>query len=1394
MSAVGKAVGVVAGVVAMGFATAATFGAGAVVLGLTAAQVGSIAAGAAMVASVGGSLLAEKPPAATGAVNQILIGANQPRPYLIGETYYGGNRVHQEGFGGKVSKVNNPYLLLVDVYSGAGPVGGLVMPYLDFVPVTLNGNAATGYAANHLYIYRQSGLSPEPQALSTHWGGAQGWSAQHKLSSYAALSWCLRFDEDGKRFAAGVPQTGATWRGVLAYDPRRDSTYPGGSGPHRWADPSDKVAFAAAKKTWEWTRCPGLHGLRYALGTWDRDELKPGDPYRKTFGIGIPIDGIRVADFVALANVCDANGWHVDGVIVEPSQRDDNLKNILSAGGAERCWVGGKLGLKLSAPRVPLDTITEYDLANDDVEVGAMQGWESRLNTIIPKYRSPDHKWEYVPSDPVTIASYLAEDGEEKVEEVQYNLVQSKDQAAQLAAYALLDARELGEIVLNCKPRLRRYGAGDVLIVHLPDDGLVQQSCVVLKRTVDPVAMTVELILRGETAAKHDFALGRTGTAPATPRLTGGDALDAVAIDAPISWEAVNGPGRPEDGADVTGDHTSKDTNAVGGRPAPIVLEAIDKIEPIASTYPDLVEQVGAIEQVQVGTDEALAALGRATVDHGAALAQVERDAGRIGETLLRLLAESDRTREILRDAGIIIDPATGIARIYAVDQLTDRTARAEIALDAAKASITQKASVTYVQEQIALAVLDPEQAAQLEPIILRLTSAETTIDGLGAAITSKAEAETVTALGGTISTAIEAIDALAGSITNKVERTDFDRLGVRVASAEETLSALDGVSSYGVTLRQARGVADDAAEAGLRALLAGDQAHRWQITQQAEARTELFAKVADASSVEAAARQLLSVQIGAVDARSVQESIARIAEGKALSKRIDAQSVTSDEQAAAIGTLSEASIAAGKGIAGVTTTIRQQAADDDTTAEGLLRALIAGDETGRARATQLVQLQTDFTTTLIANQAASAVARQSLLVRMQAAEAAIVTTSRALAELSQSLVERITSAETVIRDPNTGLAATRAQLAEVDRLQSEVGKANARAIETLDAQVNDPVTGLPEAMVQVASVRDASVERDSALGRRIDTTSADLEETNAAVSTLAEAVVDGDDANAKLIQQVTAKLGDLGEATVQDLIEAVVSKTGEILARRTVTVDVNGNLVGWSLIGSAEGAGSLNLINTDLRMGTGKVVFDNGSVMRAQGTGFGKNADLITWFGPSMPIAACTRANAISYEATNGDAYFGGTLTAGTIKNAVQTTTPLANVLTTGPVGSNGGTRTIVLTFIYVRQGASNSAGAGSGGASAQIELRKNGARIGTLDAGGAYSTQQNPEANGPNNRFLYEEQVGGSITVTDNSGGATVEYSAHVVARTLGPGPAGSGIAYDDISGSISIIQTEE
>lgn len=535
-------VAMVAGLVAL-----AATGAGAIAgAGWGIAGVGSFssiataASIAGAVASVGANALAKTPPA-KGSVSSTTIGTDQPMPFLIGETYYGGSRVHQIGYGPTIKKVPNPYALIVDSYSGAGPIEGLVDAQADFVSLGIpaTGGAASGYAAGFLWASVQRGAMPEPSALQPHWAGAPGWGADYRLSGHAAIAWSLLFDREGKVFASGAPQLGAVWRGQLAWDPRKDGSYTSGQGAHRWAAPADTAGHDAARATWTFTECPGLVALKYALGAYHRDPRVAGATYRKVAGIGLPITGIIVDDFVHLANVCDANGWKVGGVVFEPaigssSTRWQNLKDILAAGAATPCFRNGKLGLKVSAPRIALDTITEADLADDEIVVSSGLGWEDRLNTLIPKYRSRDHKWEYVASvEPVSVPTFVATDGEVKREERQFNLVQQKDQAAQLCAYELLDRRELGEIEIVVKPRLRKYGPGDLVIVDLPNDGLVKQPCVIMKRQPMPDRMAWKFILSGETPSKHAYALGQTAVAPPIPALRSTADLDGVA--APVA-------------------------------------------------------------------------------------------------------------------------------------------------------------------------------------------------------------------------------------------------------------------------------------------------------------------------------------------------------------------------------------------------------------------------------------------------------------------------------------------------------------------------------------------------------------------------------------------------------------------------------------------------------------------------------------------------------------------------------------------------------------------------------------------------------------------------------------------------------------------------------------------
>lgn len=639
MSGVAGTVGKIAGVVA--FAALALSTAGVATIGVVALKsVATYAALASTAASVGASLTASTPPR-QGSVSQTTIGSDQDSPWIVGRTYYGGARVQLVGYGATLKKVKNPYLLAADVHSVGGPVDGLEAIYADLAPIAMRPEGpvagTNGYFREHLWRSFQLGQQVEAAALPLRFPGAPGWGADARLSGKAAIAYNGLFDRDGEVFASGFAQMGAVWRGARCWNPVEDSTYPGGAGASRWAPPGDTAGHDAARATWSFTRSPGLLALRYALGIYERDTRVGGSVYRKTFGAGIPLDGLIVEQFVHLHNVCTANRWNCDGMLFEPSSSKwDNLKRILAAGGAEPCWIGGRLGVRVNAPRIALDTITASDLAEGEIVVGAMQGWEQRLNTIVPKYRSETHRWEYVATDPVQIATYLTEDGEEKREERQYDLVQDPAQARQLAAYELLDRRELGEIELPCKPRMRRYGPGDLLTINLPDVGLVNQPAVVLRRTLDPATMGVTLVLRGETMAKHDFALGRTGTPPPTPALVATPSLDEIALERPVSWDTISDPTgtKPEDNATVG---APEGTN-IGGRPVTDVLAAFDAAQAQQNHFETVT--IPAVEKAVTDAGERItAAKGRADDAYDRAGQAIE-DADTVNRRVDTLIAE----------------------------------------------------------------------------------------------------------------------------------------------------------------------------------------------------------------------------------------------------------------------------------------------------------------------------------------------------------------------------------------------------------------------------------------------------------------------------------------------------------------------------------------------------------------------------------------------------------------------------------------------------------------------------------------------------------------------------------------------------------------------------------
>lgn len=514
----------------MGLAGALSAGAGSLtVLGLGAGSLGAIAAGL----GIAGTMLGKQPaPSSGGSQTEFLADPRSGVPCAIGDTGTAGRIVFRRAADGWSANTPNDLNDLIVVLSGAGPIDAITGFTSDKKPVGFDGAGnAIGEFKDKMFQRTQLGAASASIPALTVQAGASaaptGWTSAHRLPGMAAAIWRLRYDSKQRFFQNGVPQPMWQLRGVKAYDPRLDSSHPGGSGPQRWNDSS----------TWAWSNNPYIVGLTWCIG-WHHNG-------RRVMGLGATVDQIVVSDFVEGANIADANGWTVGGVIYSrPDTKWNNLKKILQAGAGRPTKVGARIGCMINTPRVSLATITRADIVGE-AELPAMQPKRARINTVIPRYRSPDHGWEIVPAAEVRVAGHVAADDGEQTREIEYELVQSATQAAQLARYDIEDSREAGPGSFPLKPVWMGYRAGDCVTLDVPNKAPVK--LLLLDRGIDPATTVVTFSVRSETDAKHAAALVQTGSAaPEQPAASEPDFPTPTADE----WTLAGGELAAGDGAE----------------------------------------------------------------------------------------------------------------------------------------------------------------------------------------------------------------------------------------------------------------------------------------------------------------------------------------------------------------------------------------------------------------------------------------------------------------------------------------------------------------------------------------------------------------------------------------------------------------------------------------------------------------------------------------------------------------------------------------------------------------------------------------------------------------------------------------------------------------------------
>ncbi len=206
---------------------------------------------------------------------------------------------------------------------------------------------------------------------------------------------------DSALFEKGKPDFEFVMRGLREYDPRKDSTVAGGSGPQRLNDPS----------TYVFTRNPAVHRLNYQLG------LRALNSGRTLIGEGKSLGQLDLATYFVAMNVCDTIkagkptyecGLWVTGA----DDHTEILKEFEDAMAGYGLNRRGLSGVIAGAPQIPVLEITK-----DDLDTGRSSEYQfkksafERYNHLSGQFLSIDDLWNPQSLKPVYSNADVAADG-----------------------------------------------------------------------------------------------------------------------------------------------------------------------------------------------------------------------------------------------------------------------------------------------------------------------------------------------------------------------------------------------------------------------------------------------------------------------------------------------------------------------------------------------------------------------------------------------------------------------------------------------------------------------------------------------------------------------------------------------------------------------------------------------------------------------------------------------------------------------------------------------------------------------------------------------------------------------------------------------------------------------
>jgi hypothetical protein len=489
----------------------------------------------------------------SGSILEIQYGEGQPRVVAIGTVVTAGQAVFDNTFG-TANKTLQRVLKISDFRCSA-----LSRVAIDNAWVSLGSLDATkGYPVTSgdysglIWVKFLDGSQTTADSYLTGNDNPDGrWSTNHKGIGCCYVIVTLEYDDEKLNT---IPEMLFEVDGAPLYDFRKDTSV-GGSGSHRWNDPT----------TWEFSENPILAEYNYRMGFYTGSNGSGHDTF---CGMGMAQSELDYSRYEAAADICDevVEGearYRISTFLEADREHGDNLEDLmLSCAGMVVESVTGPYPI-LGASQTPVATLTNDDLVADaPVEFRKHRPVSEVVNTVSGVYSEPNFVYAETGYAAQSITAAVTADRRT----IDYNLnlpmVPSKRQAEQLASIYLSENRYEATKTVTVGPKWQVLEVGDWITWTDDEDGAASRDYQIVSLGIASLGSdqprVVQLTLQERDDSIYDgigpVSPPTAATRPGAPTylqelqsftlsplyVVGDDGIEVPAIS--VTWAAVTDP------------------------------------------------------------------------------------------------------------------------------------------------------------------------------------------------------------------------------------------------------------------------------------------------------------------------------------------------------------------------------------------------------------------------------------------------------------------------------------------------------------------------------------------------------------------------------------------------------------------------------------------------------------------------------------------------------------------------------------------------------------------------------------------------------------------------------------------------------------------------------------